>query len=90
MYIGTPDSTGMLTCIREILNNSVDEHLAGHCTHISVIRDTQNMFTITDNGRGVPFDKHESGKNALEVILVNYMQGEILQRRLYTLQVLMV
>jgi DNA gyrase subunit B len=68
MYIGTPDSTGMLTCIREILNNSVDEHLAGHCTHISVIRDTQNMFTITDNGRGVPFDKHESGKNALEVI----------------------
>ncbi|WP_368880375.1 ATP-binding protein [Proteus mirabilis] len=68
MYIGTPNSTGMLTCGREILNNCVDEFLAGFATSILIERLGEWKFRIKDNGRGVPFDKHESGKNTMEVI----------------------
>lgn len=75
MYIGTTNSTGMLTCIREILNNSVDEHLAGYCTEIVVERLDNFTFRITDNGRGVPMDKHASGKNTLEVIFGELHSG---------------
>lgn len=68
MYIGPNNSLGMLTCVREILNNSVDEHLAGHCSEIIVERLDDYTFRVSDNGRGIPFDKHESGENALKVI----------------------
>lgn len=68
MYISGNDSHGMLVCVREILNNSVDEFLAGYCNFIEIIRVSANTFIVRDNGRGIPFDKHESGKNALEVI----------------------
>jgi DNA gyrase subunit B len=68
MYISGNDSGGMLVCVREILNNSVDEFLAGFCNYIEIIRVSANTFIVRDNGRGIPFDKHESGKNALEVI----------------------
>ena len=56
MFLGPMDFSGLLTCIREILNNSVDEFLAGFCTHISVIRTGLWSFQILDNGRGIPFD----------------------------------
>lgn len=75
MYIGTTNSSGMLTCIREILNNSVDEHLAGFCDEIVVERLDNFTFRITDNGRGVPFGKHDSGDNALEVIFGELHSG---------------
>ena len=75
MYIGTTNSAGMLTCIREILNNSVDEHLAGYCDEIVVERLDDFTFRITDNGRGVPFGKHDSGGNALEVIFGELHSG---------------
>ena len=68
MYIGNPDSSGKLTCFREILNNSVDEFLSNNASIITVTRLSEDEFAIADNGRGVPFDKHKSGKNALEVI----------------------
>jgi DNA gyrase/topoisomerase IV subunit B len=68
MYIGNPDSSGKLTCFREILNNSVDEFLSNNASIITVTRLSDDEFAIADNGRGVPFDKHKSGKNALEVI----------------------
>ena len=68
MYIGNPDSSGKLTCFREILNNSVDEFLSNNASVITVTRINEDEFAIADNGRGVPFDKHKSGKNALEVI----------------------
>ena len=67
MYIGPTDDSGVLTCIREILNNSVDEHLAGHCTHIEIVRDGATSFSIRDNGRGIPFDVVD-GKNSLSRI----------------------
>lgn len=68
MYVGNLDGNGNLTCLREIVNNSVDEHLRGFCNKINVVRYDDNKFMVSDNGRGVPFDKHESGKNVLEVI----------------------
>ena len=67
MYVGNMDDSGVLTCVREILNNSVDEHLAGHCTHIEIIRDGATSFSIRDNGRGIPFDVVD-GKNSLSRI----------------------
>lgn len=67
LYIGNNDLNGMLVCIREILNNSVDEFLAGFCTHISVHRKDEYTFAIMDNGRGVPFDVVD-GKNSLSRI----------------------
>lgn len=68
MYIGPNNSSGMLVCLREILNNSVDEHLAGYCTVIEVYKISETAFAVKDNGRGIPFDTHRSGKNSLEVI----------------------
>lgn len=68
MYVGETDSSGKLTCIREVLNNSVDEFLAGYCNQINIYRLDIDHYVIEDNGRGVPFDKHETGKNTLETI----------------------
>jgi len=74
MYIGPTDSNGIVTVLREILNNSVDEFLAGHCTHISIIRHSDVHFTIKDNGRGVPFDVID-GKNTLSKIFGSLHSG---------------
>ena len=68
VYLGDLDDLGSLTCLREIVNNSVDEHLRGFCDKINVVRLSDREFIVTDNGRGVPFDIHDSGKNVLEVI----------------------
>lgn len=58
MYIGPVDNNGILTCIREIVNNSVDEHLAGHCMNIWVELDSENTaFSVEDDGRGIPYEK---------------------------------
>jgi DNA gyrase subunit B len=75
VYIGNLDNVGSLTCLREIVNNSVDEHLRGFCSKINVVRISDRQFMVTDNGRGVPFDMHESGKNALEVIFGELHSG---------------
>ena len=64
LYIGNNDLQGLVVCIREIVNNSVDEFLAGFCTHITVTRKDTYTFAIMDNGRGVPFDQVD-GKNSL-------------------------
>lgn len=65
MYIGPTDINGQCTCIREIVNNSVDEFLAGHCNEITLTRYASHNFDCTDNGRGVPFDLQENGDNTL-------------------------
>jgi len=68
MYVGPTTKSAQSTCLREILNNSVDEYLSGYANTITVTMHTGRSFTITDNGRGVPFDMHESKRNTLEVI----------------------
>lgn len=75
VYLGELDSYGSLTCLREIVNNVVDEFLRGFCTFVSVVRLSDNQFIVRDDGRGVPFDKHLSGKNTLEVIFGELHSG---------------
>ena len=75
MYVGRTNKSAQLTCLREIVNNSVDEYLAGFASEITVIRHNTRQFTVVDNGRGVPFDKHSSGKNVMEVIFGSLHAG---------------
>ncbi len=69
MYIGTTSSRGLHHLVYEIVDNSVDEALAGFCTHIEVAINPGNSITVTDNGRGIPVGiNHKTGKTAVEVV----------------------
>ena len=69
MYIGSTSQRGLHHCIYEIVDNSIDESLAGYCTVIKVTINKDESVTVEDNGRGIPVDiKPESGKSALEIV----------------------
>ena len=66
MYIGSVSTRGLNHLIYEIVDNAVDEHLAGYCTEIRVTLETDGSCTVTNNGRGIPVDMHEKGVKELK------------------------
>ncbi len=76
MYLGSTDQEGVKHCVLEIASNSIDEALNGHGKEVTIKLDTkENMATVSDFGRGVPFDKMEDGVPAVVAIFTNTHAG---------------
>ncbi len=75
MFIGSTDSRGLHECVREIVDNSVDESFAGVAKNIWVYLHKNGAVTIRDDGRGIPVDKHSSGVSALELTMTKLHAG---------------
>ncbi len=70
MYIGSTDEKGLHHLVWEVIDNSIDEHMAGHCDSVHTVIHEDSSISITDNGRGIPVDRHEKlKKSALEVVM---------------------
>ena len=76
MYIGDPDERGLHHCVFEVLDNSIDEHLAGYCSKIIIQIHEGGTISVIDNGRGIPVDIHPKfGIPAVELVLTNLHAG---------------
>lgn len=75
MYIGSTGPDGLHHLIKEIFDNSRDEAMGGYCDHIEIALLPNNVVRVADNGRGIPVDKHKSGKSALELVMTTLHAG---------------
>ena len=76
MYIGGTDERALHHCVSEVLDNSVDEHLAGHCTKIEVMIHVDGSISVRDNGRGIPVDIHpQYNIPGVEMVLTTLHSG---------------
>src|SRR3989338_5666749 len=83
MYIGSTSKTGLHHCVYEVLDNSIDEVQAGEATLIEIIINSDGSISVSDNGRGIPVEKHESGKSALEVVMTKLHAGGKFENKAY-------
>ena len=83
MYIGSTSTRGLNHLIYEIVDNSVDEHLAGFCDTIQVTLESDGSCTVADNGRGIPIDMHEKGVSAERVVFTTLHAGGKFDNKAY-------
>ena len=83
MYIGSTSTRGLNHLIYEIVDNSVDEHLAGYCDTIQVTLEADGSCTVADNGRGIPIDMHEKGVSAERVVFTTLHAGGKFDNKAY-------
>ena len=83
MYIGSTSTRGLNHLIYEIVDNYVDEHLAGYCSEIWVTLEKDGSCTVEDNGRGIPIDMHEKGVSAERVVFTTLHAGGKFDNKAY-------
>ena len=83
MYIGSVSTKGLNHLIYEIVDNAVDEHLAGYCSKITVILEKDGSATVSDNGRGIPVGMHEKGISAERLVFTTLHAGGKFDKNAY-------
>ena len=81
MYIGSTDQRGLHHLVYEVVDNSVDEAMAGHCTLVDITIEQDGSVRVSDNGRGIPVDVHPTtGKSGLETVMTTLHAGRQVRR----------